>query len=384
MNRSRRAGAAAVSVTAAVAAAAALGSGLDRLSRSHPQVAPLVPESFRSQAWRKAAAGALGQGRGTAARAGAEAAVRADPADPAAVSLLGLVRLAANDAAGADAAFRVSGSLGWRDMPTQLYWLSVAPAIGDHPVAAERADAILRQNAAVLEQPQFLAALEATPAGRSALAARLASRPPWFAEYWNRTFTLPPARLVQRAAVLDAPELRRARLTCADVRGLATRLAQSGYTNESRHTLQRFCPGARAGLVDGGFERARLDATSPAGWQFVGTGGVGLRLVDGDGRAGGAVTVISSLPYRVVFATQQLQLAPGRYRVAWRTREDDGATSPRIAVRLDCRNAVGEFFSESPAMVEVDAACPDQMLELAILPGAGSVAVDDVAVTPLR
>src|SRR5688500_18361274 len=106
MTPSRRAGAAAVSIAAALTAVAAFGSGIDRLSRSDRQAAVLVPESFRSQAWRVSAEAALARRRIPQANAAAEAAVLADSVDPAAVSLLGFARLTAGDAAGAAAAFR--------------------------------------------------------------------------------------------------------------------------------------------------------------------------------------------------------------------------------------------------------------------------------------
>ncbi|MCA1661542.1 MAG: hypothetical protein LC648_05065 [Novosphingobium sp.] len=391
MRASRRLGAAAASMAAALAAYAAFGSGLDRISRGDPQAAPRVPDDFRSNAWRSLSARALAERRLAEATAAAEAAVAADPADPAAASALGLARLNAGDGAGAEAAFRVAGRLGWRDLPTQIYWLGVAAEVGDHAAAAERADAILRQNVALLEQPRLLAALEATPGGRRALAARLATRPPWFAEYLDRTFTLSPDDLAARARVLEEPALRAAAIACGEVRGLGRALVERDRAAQGRRLLGRFC-GADGGsrLRDGGFERARLDQAAGDGWRFAGAGGLEVRLTDASAVGGRAAVVDSRLPFRTVFASQALALAPGRYRIGWRARDAAGRASGRIAVRLACSPGVGGFPAATAAggdrfttLAEVRAERASQTLELAILPGSGSVTIDDVALAPI-
>ena len=380
MTPARRFGAILVSLAAALAAYAALGSGLDRMSRAAPALAAAVPPVFRSQAWRTPDLASAG---------GLRSAVLADPLDPAASSALGLERLAAEDGAGALAAFRVSGRLGWRDWPTQLFWLGAASEMGEPAVAVERLDALLRQDVVLLEQPTLLAGLEASRDGRRALASRLASRPPWFGAYWNRTHTLSPDQLAARARVLDEPRLRAARIGCGEVRGLAGALMAKGRLDRGQAILGRYC--AAGGLLaDGGFDRARLDDASPLGWRFTGAGGLDLRFVEADRGNSRVLSVASALPYRTVFAAQPLQLAPGRYRVTWRARSPSGPASPRIAARLGCDPGAGGFVDPVSAQrdrwlatVALDAACPAPTLELAILPGIGAVIVDDVTLDPL-
>ena len=256
MNRARRAAALALTVAAALAACAALSNGLERLRRTS-----LAERSaFSADRLR--------------------AAIAADPVDPATTSALGLNRLSAGDGAGAMAAFRIAGRLGWRDLPTQLFWLGVAAQAGDHEVAVDRLDAVLRQNVSLLDQPALLAPLERTAQGRRALAARLAARPPWFGAYWDRTATLAPGGLAARARLLDEPALGAAGMRCEDVLGLARSLADNGSLERSRAIQRRFC-GAGSLLVDGGFDRARLDDATSAGWRFTGAGGLDLRFLDG-------------------------------------------------------------------------------------------------------
>ena len=366
---------------------AVLGSGLDRMSGSNPAFSAMVPQAFRAAAWRSGGALDLVQGRLGAARDKAMRAILADPMDAAASSGLGLARLKLHDGVAAEAAFRVAGQLGWRDKTTQLYWMALSAASGAFPLAAQRADALLRQDSRLREQPRLLAPLEATSAGRKALAARLAPRPAWFGDYWNKLYLLDPGQLANRARVLDEPALRPPIMACADVRTMAVSLVKSDLAR-SRSILQRYCP-RRGGVLlsDGGFEEAQLSNTAASGWQFTGEGGLDVRIEQGAGPGGRAVAVTSALPMRRVFASQALALEPGRYRVGWRMVGRAGAATTGIAVRLTCQQNTGEYLVLAPAggdrltaSAEVSADCPLQWLDLAIDSGAGPIAVDDVTV----
>ena len=370
---------------------AVLGSGLDRMSAANPAFSGMVPPAFRAAAWRSGGALDLAGGRSVAARDKATRAILADPLDAAASSGLGLARLKLHEGVAAEAAFRVAGQLGWRDKTTQLYWMALSAASGAYPLAAQRADALLRQDSRLREQPELLAALEATPQGRTALAARLAQRPAWFGDYWGKLYLLEPGQLADRARVLDEPALRPPIMACADVRTMAVALTKSDLVR-SRSILRRYCP-RRGGvlLTDGGFEAAQLSNAAASGWQFTGEGGLDVRIEPGGGSGGRAVAVSSALPMRQVFASQALELEPGRYRVGWRLPGRAGTDIPGIAVRLTCQQNGGEYLAPVPAgddrltasaLIPED--CPMQWLELAIDPGVGPIAVDDVTIGPIR
>ena len=361
---------------------AVLGSGLDRMSAANPAFSAMVPQAFRAAAWRSGGALDIAGGRSVAARDKATRAILADPMDAAASSGLGLAQLKLHEGVAAEAAFRVAGQLGWRDKTTQLYWMALSAASGAFPLAAQRADALLRQDSRLREQPSLLAPLEATGEGRKALATRLAQRPAWSGDYWYKLHLLDPDQLANRALMLDEPALRPPAMACADVRAIAVSLAKSDLAR-SRSILQRYC--ARRGgvlLTDGGFEAAHLSNTSASGWQFTGEGGLDIRFESG-GSAGKTVVVASTLPMRQVFASQALELAPGRYRVSWRMP----GKAVGIALRLTCQQNAGEFLKAAPtgrdrlaATTEIGADCPLQWLDLAVDPGAGPVTVDDVKV----
>lgn len=390
MRARRRLGALALTLAALAAGYAAVASGLDRMSATRPALVRSVPEPFRSQAWRTVAALGLEQRNLPRALHAAERAVRADPLDPAASSALGQARLMLRDAAGAAAAFRVSARLGWRDRPTQAYWAAAAISAGDLDVAAQRFDSLLRQEPYMPEAYRLIADLEQTAAGRRALAARLATRPPWFSPYWTAVQGLRADQVAARVRVLDEPVLRDVRLTCDEARILAAGLLANGQAAEGERLAQRSCGRSSPGLLpDPGFERATLVNTIGPGWQFVGEGGLDVRLTGSPGMTGKAAVVASTLPMRRVFAGQWVQLAAGRYRVGWRARDLAGRASDRIAVRLACNAGEGDPVTARRVAAdrftgEATLATPClARLELALRRGDGAVAVDDVTLAPV-
>lgn len=365
-------------------AALAWSSAMDRAARAAPALARIVPEPLRANAWRTEAARAL-QRRSPETTALAERAVAADPVDPASTSLLGTARFAAGDGPGAAAAFRVAGTLGWRDQPTQLYWLAAALQAQDYAVATERLDALLRQSPNDPQGALLLGQLSATPGGRAALARRLAERPGWRHVFLGTFEGVNADQLANRALVLEQPALARAGIDCAAIGPLAGALYAQDRAIEARRLWGSRCGARNALLADGGFEAARLDETSPFAWQFPGEGGLDLRLESRAGQGGQALIVASTLPTRRIVASQALQLESGRYSLTWTSRDAGGSPTARVAARLTCKRGEGAWLAAMPqagdargAIATVSAACPLQWLELALDPGSGAVTIDDV------
>lgn len=366
----------------------AWGSGIDRMARTSPALARIVPEPLRAHAWRAEATWALEQNPKRAEALAARAVV-ADPVDPASASLLGTARFARSDGAGAAAAFRVAGTLGWRDRRTQLYWLLAALQAADYPVATERLDALLRQAPNYPQGGVLLGQLGATPAGRSALAKRLAARSSWFHVYLSTFDGVSPAQLADRAAVLDEPAMAPAKVTCTEIGPLAGALYGQDRAVEARRLWRSHCGAREALLADGGFDAARLNETSPFAWQFMGEGGLDLRLDPAAQGAGQTLVAASTLPQRRVIAIQSVQLGAGRYRLAWRASDAGGAPTSRIAARLTCKRGEGAWPGSlvgaddlRTVLVVVPPGCPVQWLELALDPGSRAVSLDEVSLTP--
>jgi hypothetical protein len=104
-------------------------------------------------------------------------ALLSDPVDPAVVGRLGWARMLAGDAGGAEAAFRVSGPMGWREPYTQIYWIGQGLHRGQAGLSAQRLDALLRQSPQFEGRDRLFAAITATPEGRAALAGQMGGSP---------------------------------------------------------------------------------------------------------------------------------------------------------------------------------------------------------------
>jgi len=387
VNAARLARNASLTALALGLATLAWGSGIDRMARTAPALARIVPEPLRAHAWRAEATQALEQNP-KRAEALAARAVIADPVDPASASLLGAARFARSDGPGAAAAFRVAGTLGWRDRRTQLYWLLAALQAADYPVATERLDALLRQAPNYPQGGVLLGQLGATPAGRAALAKRLAARSNWFHVYLSTFDGVSPAQLADRAAVLDEPAMAPAKVTCTEIGPLAGALYGQDRAVEARRLWRSHCGAREALLADGGFDAARLNETSPFAWQFMGEGGLDLRLDPAAQGAGQTLVAASTLPQRRVIAIQSVQLGAGRYRLAWRASDAGGAPTSRIAARLTCKRGEGAWPGSlvgaddlRTVLVVVPPGCPVQWLELALDPGSSAVSLDEVSLT---
>ena len=393
VNAARLARNASLTVLALGLATLAWGSGFDRMTRAAPRLAQIVPEALRANAWRAEATRALEQNPNRAEALAARAVV-ADPIDPASSSLLGAARFARSDGPGAAAAFRVAGALGWRDQETQLYWMLAALQASDYPVATERLDALLRQTPNHPQGGMLLGQLGATPAGRTALAKRLAARSSWFHVYLSTFDGVSPAQLADRAAVLEESAMAPAKVTCTEIGPLAGALYGQDRAVEARRLRRSHCGARQALLADGGFDAARLNETSPFAWQFMGEGGLDLRLeptAQGAGRSnvGQTLFAASTLPQRRVIAFQSVQLGVGSYRLAWAANDADGGPTSRIAARLTCKRGEGAWPGSAvssdglrTAEVEVPAGCAVQWLELAIDPGSGVVSLEEVRLSP--
>lgn len=372
---------------AAIAALLVWGSGLDRASASAPGFAAWVPEFLRSAAWRAHSAVALARNDVTAAQAAGLRAVRADPADAASASALGTARLAAGDAARAERAFRVAAELGWRDPATQLYWMAVSLEAGDLDLASQRLDALLRQRPMLATNPALFAPFNATPMGRKRVSERLALRPSWLERYTGLVDALPPDELLTRAQVLEQPEIAPAAVRCADLEALIRALLAANKLDQARRLHESRCGALPPYIADRGFEQAALNGSSPFGWNFPGEAGVDTRI-ERRKRGAQAILVASTLASSSVFTAQALRGGGGAYRISWSALDASGQSIGRIAARVAC--AQGAPAASDPATLARDGrfsakivvppVCAAPRLELLIVPGEGTVAVDDVEV----
>jgi len=269
----------------------------------------------------------------------AQHAVRTAPVDPSTTSALGSAALTLGRAGRAYAAFTVAGSLGWRDVPTQLYWLSQAVADGDVGVAAQRLDALLRLDIDSDAVAQSLDMLERTDPGRVALATLLMKDPPWESRFLIGTGLLDGDDFAGRVAAIDLAAAKGAAIDCDAVGNAANRLIVKGRVVAAKELWRHACDrAADLYLSDGSFESdpAKVSA-NPFDWRLRPRGGLEVAVAPAPRPLDGqALRIGSSLTVRTDAARQLTVLQPGRYRLAWKTAGDDGKPDDSISVLVRC------------------------------------------------
>lgn len=188
------------------------------------------------------------------ARARATAAVAASPMDAGASALLGAVALKAGDPVAAHEAFAVSARLGWRNPAAQLYWLGVGLEAQDYALAAERLDALLRTGQRSAAIDAAILQLEASPAGRAALAAQLLPAPGWRDAFIASTAALSGTPLARRIAVLQRARAGGMPIDCKAVAATVRTLFARGATASAADLWHATCaptgPNTRARDVE--------------------------------------------------------------------------------------------------------------------------------------
>ena len=201
-----------------------LANGADRIAATNVSKALRFPRALAVESLGLTGERAIADMRYDDALVIAQSAIARAPIEPSNTALLGAAWLGKGDENRAREAFTVAGRLGWRVPLTQAYWMRAALEADDPRIAALRLDALLRQQPVLLREDRVLAPLEATGEGRAALAARLATRPPWLAGYVNDHGEASREAMLRRAAVLLTLGAAGQRLGCELVRPAAVRL----------------------------------------------------------------------------------------------------------------------------------------------------------------
>lgn len=381
----------AIVLGAAIFALVAAASGLDRASMAERSLARLVPAPFAAQAWLAKTRRAIEAGDYDAASELARRAVRAAPVEPDATALLGAARLGSGDAAAADRAFLVAGQLGWRAPLTQVYWMQQAAAVGDYRVAAMRADALFRQNPALVSSA-LVAPFERDEAARAAFIGLLAAQPNWLETYLRNFEGVAASSILVRGELTDALAAHTGPLGCRAVGALVAQLIDAGAILEADRLWRRHCPEQAGSLIgDGAFRTLAVhQPNSPFDWAVTGDSDVSLSLADGPRAGERQVVLVSSATFPRRVLARLVPLPPGQYRISWKATGADGRDSDRIVVALSCR-ADGADWAQASfdpvtrrafATFAVDGACAARWLGLGVRPGSDEVRLGEVAIDP--
>ncbi len=367
-------------------------SGVGRISTLDSRVVGPMNWPYDTMAARRAADDALAAKNPRLAEAMAARALLSDPVDPAVVGRLGWARMMQGNVAGADAAFRVSATMGWRDPFTQAYWIGQSLQLGQPDMAAQRMDALLRQSPGLDARDHLFAAVGATPQGRAALARQMTSHPGW-----TPAFLTPPAEisaqdLANRLDVIG--QVPGQALDCPAMAGMVNALVAASMVAQAEAIWRKACGASDALIYDGRF--AHFDVTAQGGtrafdWQVASRGDVSLTLTPLDATSRELEVRVSGAISRPVLR-QVLVLRPGRYRLTWTMPDLSVTQAAMVRVGLGCnlgRGAAepGQLLGEQARGggassryardVVVDGACQAQGLIFWVEPGV-DVRLSDV------
>lgn len=364
-------------------AALATASAFDRSARKFPGLADWVPAGLQAAAPSARARQFIEAGLPAPALDPARAALRADPVDPASTALYGTALLARGVQRSADDAFRVGARLGWREPLTQLYWMETALAANDARAAVLRFDALARQYPEAPAMAQASARLEASEAGRAALAARMAQGTNWAGSYAQIDGSAGADQVVARGDVLAAAARLGLKLGCEPIARITRALAEVD-PQRGAALWREHCPDAgSAGVIaDGGFEKfVPARQRVPFEWMLAGHGDLSAAIVPAEPAGSGqALKLANGGTVNIPVLTQFVPLPPGRYRIAWA-----GANPSRLRAELSCARqpAVPPVETGSGKIFEVDASCPARWLRFWLTPGATPVLLDEVTLERL-
>ncbi|WP_225206966.1 tetratricopeptide repeat protein [Novosphingobium huizhouense] len=380
-----------IGVAATVYAALAVVSGLDRLGANDPVLAGMLPSTLLAQSLRNKATNAQSIGDTDTALQLAREAVARTPIEPASTAVLGAAILGREDEAGAERVFRAAAKMGWRVPLTQLYWMQASLAVDDFPNAALRLDALLRQTPGLLANRKLLDPLEQSPEGRSALAERLVERPDWLTPYVADVWNVAPEVLSLRRDVLVDLATDGVRLGCEDISPFVQREVALADVRGARDVWLAHCPGARAGAVyDGDFARAQVTQTRASlAWTFLGNAGITVLPETGPQPGRHSLAVDGNVSRPTVFVRQLQLVTPGRYRLTWSARTEQGTPSNRVVAAFDCGGPIAWQPGEAgrngvrSAVLDHDGKCDAPWLSFALAPGSGAVHLSGVALVPV-
>jgi hypothetical protein len=221
--------------------------------------------------------------------------------------------------------------MGWRDRFTQIFWFQRAVAVGDMPVAAQRLDALLRQDPDIAVRDALISILLQTEEGRNALVERLRAVPAWAEIFARNTGTLGVADLDGRADVMlrTGPNV----WDCPTASGLVDHLIQANLLSDARRVWDMACAQSTALLYDGNFQQFGQTPLHRAfDWRVLDRGDVEVTPGSGDNNASWIdVRQTASSPLAVL--RQFVVLDPGTYQVSWQL---PGSDERRLAP-LPCR-----------------------------------------------
>lgn len=260
------------------------------------------------------------------------------PFDVRALRVIGLTEARSGREGQADDLLTLAGNWSLRDDPTHAWLVQHRLKRGDYASALAHADTLIRRRDNL--KPEvfrlFTAAATQDPQRAVPVVARLiAARPPWRQAYLDSLYTTSEglqlaANLAMTLQVAGAP------LSDAELSQFYYKLMDNGLVEALgvvRARLNR--PSAATAVTNGDFDPA--SAPEPFEWKLAQQAGVIAEITPDDLRPGDPALRIEHDGFASSRIAQQiLFLAPGRHRLTYQTRSENGAVQARMNWTLTC------------------------------------------------
>ena len=258
---------------------------------------------------------------------------------------------------------------------------------GDFDQAALRVDALMRVDPGMPEGAALIGGLEAAPAGRTALARRLALGPGWTERYFQIADGADPAILARKQDVA----LQLAKLgtrNCDVLFALVEGLRRAGAHEAARTVWSAHCgdPGPKAGVADTQFVQLARDDAKPApfGWRFIRSGEIQAGLVP-EGKGAYRIQASNSGDIGLPLVAQPVAWPAGHYRLQVDAQTQGELALGRVFASLNCGDEPqrpvhleGDVLDKGQILEARD--CADQVLALWLRPGEDPVSIANVRV----
>lgn len=369
------------------------------LSRNDPEAA--VAARPTSDALAAAGDQAMTAKRYAIAEAYGRQSLARSPFNVVALRVVGLSREARNaDDDKAAGYMALAGQLGWRDTPTQLWYVNTASQIGEYEIAMQRADALLRRREFSDEVLAFVRGAATKEAARGSILARLVENPGWRDRLFLDAKTMPEQQKLGVETLIASLRKSSAPVTREEIAPYLDGLIRAGDPGRAYRTwVLAFGDRTDQWPRDPDFREAAAASMTatvalPFDWQISSPQGITTRF----GSKGGLELGIESRRRNVV-AQQLMRLPPGAYhfeaRLAGNAPRADTLLNWTIVCdpsRIDADSGAKRTTPSASGTtmsfdftVRSDAVCDSQRLTLAggsaNASGTASIMIDRVAIT---
>lgn len=216
------------------------GAELDRATRRAPHLVPLVPGIFRSFAQMHETVATVRKAPPDVALATARTLVERRPVPAEHLTLLAIAEERAGHREKSGYLIQAAARRGWREPLAQEAMFNIALMARDPAESARRLVAIMSTQSETEALPELVARQLATPAGRQAMAAQLATGGRWTGQF------LPALSAVDRTSAIDMlnrAETLGARLDCRALAMLQAEFDRSATSGTKPVVPRGHCTG---------------------------------------------------------------------------------------------------------------------------------------------